>query len=67
MSFLTIRYGGVSQERAEENLRSSKIRDKIKDDYCDNNGLLLLRIPYYEKENIISLVSDFINENLITV
>jgi hypothetical protein len=62
---LPIRYGGISQEKAESNLKSSKIRDKIKDDYCDNNGLLLLRIPYYEKENIISLVSDFVYENTL--
>ena len=62
---LPIRYGGISQERAEENLTSSKIRDKIKDDYCNENGLLLLRIPYYEKENVFSLVSDFISENTL--
>jgi hypothetical protein len=63
--FLPVRYGGISQEKAESNLKSSKIRDKIKDDYCDNNGFLLLRIPYYEKENVFSLVRDFISENTL--
>lgn len=29
-----------------------KIRDSIKNDYCKNNNINLIRIPYYESDNI---------------
>jgi hypothetical protein len=63
--YFPIRYGGISEEKAQENLESSQRRDKIKDQYCDDNGYLLLRIPYWEKKNIEKLVSEFIHENFI--
>jgi hypothetical protein len=62
---LPVRYGGISQEQAEINLLSIKKRDKIKNDYCDDNGYLLLRIPYYEKENIKNIITEFIANNTI--
>ena len=40
-------------------------RDKMKDDYCNAKGYLLLRIPYWEKDNIEEIVKEFINDNLI--
>ena len=61
---LPIRYGGISQERAELNLKNAKRRDKIKDDYCTDNCFLLLRIPYWEKENTPELVTEFLNTHL---
>lgn len=53
----------MTQEQAEDNLKTIQKRDKIKDDYCNDNGFLLLRIPYWDKANVESLVSDFINKN----
>ena len=41
----------------------TKKYDKLKDDYCNDNGYLLLRIPYTEYKNIETLVVDFIQEN----
>ena len=63
--FLPVRYGGISEDRAQENLESTQRRDKLKDDYCNDHGYLLLRIPYFEKDNIEVLVSEFINDNLL--
>ena len=37
--------------------------DKIKNDYCEENGYLLLRIPYNQYENIHSLVVSFTRAN----
>lgn len=31
---------------------ATKRRDKIKNDYCKNNGIELIRIPYTEFDNI---------------
>lgn len=36
----------------------------MKDEYCDNNGFMLLRIKY-DNSNIKQVVCDFINENLL--
>jgi very-short-patch-repair endonuclease len=41
----------------------TKKYDKLKDDYCNDNGYLLLRIPYTEYGNIPQLITDFICEN----
>ncbi|MDU5206285.1 MAG: hypothetical protein E6182_10000 [Clostridioides difficile] len=35
----------------EKGFELTKIRDKIKNKYCKNNGINLIRIPYYEIEN----------------
>lgn len=47
-----VNFGGVSDEQAMENFKGQKHRDKIKDVYCEENGLLLIRIPYYEINQI---------------
>ena len=57
---LPVRYGGISEEKALENLETAKKRDKIKNDYCADNGFPLLRIPYWKKDNIEELVEAFI-------
>lgn len=36
----------------EHTFKDVKIRDKIKNDYCKNNNILLVRIPYYKMDNI---------------
>ena len=40
-------------ENADEKFKERKKFDKIKDDYCANNKITLLRIPYtmFDKEN----------------
>ena len=53
----------TTPEAAEAKLIQTKKRDKIKDDYCNDNGYLLLRIPHWEKNNINQIVSDFIDEH----
>jgi hypothetical protein len=61
--YIPVRWGGISQERAEVNLKNAQRRDKIKDDYCTDNCFLLLRIPYWEK-NTSEIVTEFLNTHL---
>ena len=55
----------MTDEEAKHNMEELQRRDKMKDDYCNDKGYLLLRIPYWEKEDIEELVKEFINDNLI--
>ena len=62
--YFTVRWSSTTTpEEAEIKLAQIKLRDKIKDDYCNDNGFLLLRIPYWENNNINQIVSDFIAEH----
>jgi hypothetical protein len=55
----------MTPEEAEIKLAQIKLRDTIKNEYCNDNGFLLLRIPYWEKNNINQIVSDFIAEHTV--
>lgn len=44
-----------------EGFIDTKIRDTIKDIYCKNNNIELLRIPYYEFNNIENIISNKLN------
>lgn len=37
-----------------------KRRDEIKTKYCEENDIILLRVPYWEKDNIESILSDWL-------
>lgn len=43
-------------ERNYQDFLKRQERDKIKNKYCEDNNIELLRIPYYEKENIDSII-----------
>lgn len=45
----------------EEHLILNKQRDKVKDKYCEDNNIKLIRIPYWEFDNI----ENILKENLI--
>ena len=63
--YFPVRISTTRPEAAEANFVQIKKHDKIKNDYCNDNGLLLLRIPYWEKNNINKIVSDFIAEHTV--
>lgn len=52
-------------ESIENDLYSQKLRDDIKTKYCHENDIVLLRIPYWEKDNIESILNDwlFLNDD----
>ena len=49
--------GKMTDEELEENLKLNKLRDQIKNDYCKNNNINLLRIKY--TENIEEKLSEY--------
>lgn len=46
----------------EEALESLQFRDSVKDSFCGMQGIPLLRIPYWDFDNIPEIVENFINE-----
>lgn len=60
------RFGGISQERAEENFKRQQHNDRLKDEYCDNNCFPLLRIKYdcVKTEDIEQKVEEFLKPYL---
>lgn len=57
--YFPVNFCGISDEEALIRHLSTVKHDKIKDDYCRNNKIELLRIPYYNFKNIEILVKDF--------
>lgn len=53
-------FGGISKERAEENLKVVQMRDLIKKEYCEKNGIPLLCIHYSDINNIPKILPQFI-------
>ena len=45
----------------EEHFYTTKLHDKIKDDYCIIKGIELLRIPYWDGNNIEEIIIDKLN------
>jgi hypothetical protein len=63
---LFIEYDGrqhFQEVKAWGKLEYVQYRDKLKNDYCNDNGYLLLRIPYTQYENMEALVVEFIRDN----
>ena len=59
--YFPVTFNGVSEERAKENHLITIKHDIIKDKYCEDNNIELLRIPYYDFKNIEIMVRDFLN------
>lgn len=51
-----VTFGGNNDTKAEERYRLNILRDKIKTDYCKNNSINLIRIPYTDFDNIESIL-----------
>ena len=51
-----VKFGGMSQEQAEENFQKTVENDKLKDDFCKNNGYKMVRISYKDYPNILSIL-----------
>jgi hypothetical protein len=55
-----VNFGGCSDEVAlQEHLNTFK-NDQIKNEYCRTNNIPLLRIPYWEFDNIPNVIEDFL-------
>lgn len=54
-------FGGISYEKAQGNLHSLRERDAIKNLYCQNKGMQLVRIPYWDYDNIENIILSIIS------
>lgn len=54
--YMPIKFGGVSDERAEIHFDMVKRNDKIKYEYCKNKNINLVLIPYTESKNIENII-----------
>ncbi len=55
-----IDFAGRGKKHSEEVFEKVKARDEIKTKYCKDNNIRLLRIPYWESNNINSVISNFL-------
>ena len=50
--YMPIRKGSMTDEEAIEQMKNTQQRDQIKTQYCKDNNSPLIRIPYWEKDNM---------------
>ena len=58
-----VQFGGISKSKALEEHNKTKERDISKNQYCKDNNIKLYRIPYYEIDNIESILNNIINKD----
>jgi len=56
--YYPINFGGWDETGLQENFEKTKYRDNLKNKYCEENNINLLRIPYWEKDNIETIISN---------
>jgi len=57
-----VNFGGMSDEKALNNLEKTKKHDQIKNNYCKKNNIKLIRIPYWESNNYKNILNDELKE-----
>lgn len=50
--FKPVTFGGITKEKAEENFIQTIKKDKIKNNYAKMNNISLIRIPYWERDDL---------------
>lgn len=63
--FQPVNFGGISDECAIINFKKTQIHDNIKNNYCKQHKITLIRISYFEKHNINEILTNIINNNMI--
>ena len=54
--FKPIRFNKCTEEQAIHNFREIQKRDKIKDDFCKENNIKLVRIPYTQYDKLETII-----------
>ena len=55
--YIPINRGNISNLEAQEELENIKFRDNIKTQYCKDNNIKLIRIPYWNFDNIETILN----------
>lgn len=61
--FKPVTFGVFSEEEALEKFKITQKHDKMKNEYCEKNGIPLIRIPYWENQNMESYLFDKLVEH----
>ena len=61
--YMPIDRASKGKEWAEEQFQLRKIKDDIKTQYCEDNNIKLIRIPYWEFNNIETILNKKLNLN----
>jgi len=56
--FSPINFGSENAEKPLKEFKTRKICDAIKNKYCADNGIPLIRIPYWEYDNIDAILTE---------
>ena len=51
-----VNFGGIDDEKAQANLLTTQKHDQIKNEYCQQHKINLIRIPYWDKNNLESII-----------
>ena len=57
-----LHYESITHFGGDENLEYTQKRDKIKSEYCEKHKIKLIRIPYWEFDNIEYILKKKINQ-----
>jgi len=57
------KYKGEPIKYAEERLVKQQYHDRLKDEYCENNNIKLIRIPYWEFEKVEQILINSIYDD----
>ena len=64
---LVIEYDGKQHfepgQWSDERFAETQESDRIKNEFCENNDILMLRIPYWDTKKIRKLIIDFLSTN----
>ena len=63
--FYPVRFGGVSKEKAKKRYLETIKHDKMKNEYCLLNNIVLIRISYLDRDNIKSVLYSKLTENKV--
>lgn len=62
-----VNFGGIGDEEAIENLKKTQYHDTIKNEYCRQNNIPLIRVPYWEKNNLEEFIFIQLKEYINTL
>lgn len=64
--YFPVNFDNYHKERFQKEFEDLQIRDKAKNRYCLKNNITLIRIPYWERDNIESILDEYFNNNDLT-
>ncbi len=56
-----------SESELMKNFEKIQYHDKIKTDFCNSNNIPLIRIPYWERDNLEVFLKNKFYENGVTI